>query len=297
MSLRNVWKRKLVLAVALLAALAGGSSASLAETTSERALRTGTLTIGFANNPPWGFRGPDGEASGYSPDLVRAAFAPLGINKLEVVVVETGALIPALNANRLDIIAQGLGINPQRCQAAIFSEPDLAVGDAVLVAKGNPLNIHSYADVVANPKIRLGAGRGSSNSQNALDSGVPSSQLTLYQDHPSGVAALIAGRIDAYTASTGSIIAIMQSENMMQGLERATPFQGLLNANGEPVLNYAALVFRPTDTDLRDLYNKRLIEMRKDGTLAKIMTKYGFSPKEEMPSEKVTTEQLCAGRS
>ncbi len=293
---RYAWTKKLWLGIGFVALMAMNVVAPAhAETASEKALRTKSLVVGYANQRPWGFTGPDGQATGFSPDMVKAAFEPLGITNITSVIAEVGALIPALAARRIDMVASALGINPERCRQAIFSEPDLAVGDGVLVAKGNPLKIHSYADIQANPKIRLGGGRGSSNAQNARDSGIPASQITLFQDHPSGVSALLGDRIDAYTLSMGSLVAIMSGGNV-QNIERASPFKGLIKPNGEEFLNYAALAFRPADTDLRDLYNKRLIEMRKDGTLAKILVKYGFSATDNMPSENVKTAQLCSGQ-
>lgn len=285
---------RLALGVAAALAALAFASKGFAQAASNDALKDRKITVGFANQSPWGFKGEDGEATGFHPDLVRAAFKPLGVEKIELVIAEFGALIPALAAGRVDIVASGLAINQQRCKQVIFSEPDLAVGDGVLVAKGNPLNIHSYADVLANPKIRMGGGRGSSNTQNALDAGIPASQMTLFQDIGSSVSALTAKRVDAVTMSLGSLIAVMQSPNL-KDVERAAPFKPFIKPNGQPALNYAALAFRPADKALRDLYNKRLVEMRKDGTLAKIMEKYGFSPAEEMAPETVTAAQLCQG--
>jgi polar amino acid transport system substrate-binding protein len=270
------------------------TSRGFAQAMSETMLKGRKITIGFANQSPWGLKGEDGEATGFHPDLVRAAFKPLGVEKIELVIAEFGALIPALAAKRVDIVASGLAINPQRCKQVIFSEPDLAVGDGVLVAKGNPFKIHSYADVVANPQIRMGGGRGSSNTQNALDAGIPASQMTLFQDVGASVSALTAKRVDAVTMSIGSLIAVMQSPNL-KDVERAMPFKPFIKPNGQPALNYAALAFRPADTELRDLYNKRLAEMRNDGTLTRIMEKYGFSPTDEMAPQTVTAAELCRG--
>src|SRR3546814_12929420 len=95
------------------------------------------------------------------------------------------------------MVASGIAITPARCKVVIFSEPDLAVGDSLIVKKGNPLNIHSYANIVANSKIRLAGGRGTLNSKKALDADVTASQLPYLGDAQAKFAALVAHRVDA----------------------------------------------------------------------------------------------------
>ncbi|TKR53454.1 ectoine/hydroxyectoine ABC transporter substrate-binding protein EhuB [Allopusillimonas ginsengisoli] len=271
--------------------LASIGSAPAAATSADALDNKEKLTIGIHNRSPWGFRGADGEATGFHPDLVRAAFAPLGIDNIEFVIADFGALIPGLIANRFDMIASGIAITPARCKAVIFSEPDLAVGDSLIVKQGNPYNIHSYADIVANKKIRLGGGRGTLNTKNAVNSGVPDAQMVLFQDTESVISAVIAGRVDAATLSAPSVIAALQDRNI-KGVERATPFTGLIR-DGHPAAMYTAIAFRPKDTALRDAYNKQLAVLKNDGTVKKIMGKYGFTDEEEVSGD-ITTEKICA---
>lgn len=272
-------------------ALTAVSSAPAIATTADAATIKEKLTIGIHNRSPWGFRGTDGEATGFHPDIVRAAFAPLGAKNIEFVIADFGALIPGLIANRFDMIASGIAITPARCKAVIFSEPDLAVGDSLIVAQGNPFNIHSYADIVANDKIRLGGGRGTLNTKNAIDAGVPQSQMVLFPDTESVISAVIAGRADAATLSAPSVISALQDKNI-KGVERATPFTGLVR-DGHPAAMYTAIAFRPKDTALRDAYNTQLAKLKSDGTVKEIMSKYGFTNEETVPDD-LTAEQICA---
>src|SRR5690606_6183890 len=101
----------------------------------------GTVTIGIHNRAPWGFRTAEGDVSGYHPDLVRAVFSSLGIDKVDFVAAEFGALIPGLQAKRFDMIASGLAITPERCEQVLFSEPDLTIVDGLLIKQGNPEGI------------------------------------------------------------------------------------------------------------------------------------------------------------
>jgi polar amino acid transport system substrate-binding protein len=273
-------------------ALIAATLAGHAETTRERVLREGTIVIGISNGSPWGYRDASGQPVGFHPDLVRAAFARLGVNKVEMVVTEFGALIPALTANRFDAIAAGLYISPERCQLVAFSDPDLKLADAALVAKGNPKNVHSYADVAADPGVKFGVGRGSTTAKNASAAGVPEDRMQLFPDIQSNVSALLTGRIDVAAFSAPTVARILSDANII-GLERVVPFQGASQQGGGDRLSYSAVAFRKQDSDLRDLYNTKLRELKSDGTLAKIMTKYGFSDDEKAPD--LSSDQVCGG--
>lgn len=276
-----------------LAALSASVAQSLAQTTLERMRSSGKITIAIHNQAPWGFRGQDGEATGFHPDLIRAAFKPMGVTDIEFVITDFGALIPSLLAQRVDVVASGLAVTPARCEQVAFSEPDLAIGDAVLVATGNPLNIHSYADIAANPDISIGGSRGSANVANALAAGVPQAQIQQFQNTEASVSAMLAGRVTALTFSSGTALAVLKDPKIT-GLERAMPFKGYIKPNGMPAANYAAIAFRKDDQDLRDAYNARLAQLKADGTLAAIVKQYGFTAEETTP-DTIKTEKLCSG--
>jgi len=261
--------------------------------TLETVLKSHKVTIGIHNRQPWGFRAEDGSAAGFHPDLIRTAFQRLGVTQVDFVITEFGALIPGMSAGRFDMVASGIAITPERCKVVIFSEPDLAVGDSLIVKKGNPLGIHSYDDIKANPKIRLTGGRGTLNSKNALDAGVPTSQLTYLGDPQAMLSAILAGRADAATLSAPSVVGLLQDPKL-QGVERAKPFTGLVK-NGVPSMMYTAIAFRADDESLRDAYNKELSALKADGTVDKLRAKYGFTDDDKV-DDAVTTAKVCAGQ-
>ncbi|MBS7703752.1 ectoine/hydroxyectoine ABC transporter substrate-binding protein EhuB [Chelatococcus asaccharovorans] len=283
--------RRLAAFVASIVAIcAFGANAAFALSLKEKVLSGAELKVGIHNQVPWGFKTPDGRVAGVHPDMIRAVLEPLGVKKIDFVVVEFGALIPSLISKRIDAVASGLAITPQRCEQVIFSEPDLAIGDGVLVKAGNPLNIHSYEDIAKTPSIRMAGGRGSSNTENAIKAGISKERVQQFPDVQAGVSALMAGRIDAITFSTGTAIGILQDPNI-RGIERAMPFTGLL-VSGKPVVNYAAIAFRPEDADLRDLYNEGLAKMKVEGKLKSILAKSGFSDGEIAP-DTAKASDLC----
>jgi polar amino acid transport system substrate-binding protein len=286
-------KARAVAALCLtLLALAAVTGPATAETAHERILREGKIVIGISNGAPWGFRDKDGAPAGFHPDLIKAAFESLGVRNVELVITEFGALIPALVTRRFDAIAAGLYITPERCELVAFSDPDLKLADAALVLEGNPKNIRSYAEIAANPEIKFGAGRGSTTAKNAAAAGVPDEQTLLFPDIQANVSALLTGRIDVAAFSAPTVARILSDDNI-SGIERALPFQGLIEENGKERFGYSAIAFRKEDGDLRDLYNSRLKALKADGAVASIMTKHGFSEQETAPD--LTYKQICDG--
>jgi polar amino acid transport system substrate-binding protein len=250
------------------------------------------LVVGIHNRTPWGFRDKRNNVVGIHPDIVRAVFAPLGVTEFEFVVSDFGAMIPGLLAGRFDIIASGVAITPARCEQVLFSEPDVAVGDSLLVLKGNPLKLHSYEDVAKNPNVRLAGGRGSENTKNALAAGIPESQVAMFPNNEAAVSAILAGRADAATLSVPSAIGVIE-EQKVQGIERALPFKGLIKPNGQPAKLYTGIVFPKGSAKLRDAYNAEFAKLRAEGRLAPIMAKYLFTADDDAGS--ITTAQICGG--
>lgn len=277
-------------AITVFSAFSGLSSSKAQAQTSEWAGKK--LVVGIHNRTPWAYRDQDNNVVGIHPDVIRAVFAPLGVKDFEFVVSDFGAMIPGLLAGRFDIIASGVAITPPRCEQVLFSEPDVAVGDSLLVKKGNPLNLHSYEDIAKNPKVRLAGGRGSENTKNATAAGVPESQVSLFPNNEAAVSAILADRADAATLSAPSAIGVID-EQKVGGIERAVPFKGLIKPNGQPAKLYTGTVFPKSSAKLRDAYNAELAKLRASGALKPIMEKYNFTADEDAGS--ITTAQICAG--
>jgi len=276
------------IAAALL--LISSASDTSAETTKERILREGRIVVGIHNRSPWGFRDEKtGEATGWHPDILKAAFAELGVKNLEFQVTEFGALIPGLLAGRFDAVASGLSITPERCKQVAFGAPDLQAPDAAIVLAGNPKKINSYADIAAQDGIIMGAGRGSVVTTNAAAAGVPSSRMLLFPDIESNLSALRAGRIDTALMASPTVIGLLAGRGG-HGLERVAPFDV-----GKAQTNFAAIAFRKQDADLRATYDEQLAKLKSTEAFAAIMKKYGFGAQEAVPPG-ILTADLCNGQ-
>ncbi|MEX3954269.1 ectoine/hydroxyectoine ABC transporter substrate-binding protein EhuB [Paraburkholderia sp. EG287A] len=280
----NVVLGTLVAVAALL-----GASTTQAQGVLSKAKATGTIRVGIFNQPPWGYVDANGNVKGQTVDILRAAFAGLGITKIDAVVADFGALIPGLTSKRFDVIAAGLYIKPERCKLVAFGNPDIQMSDALLVPKGNPKNLHSYADIAKDKSVMLATGRGSVEYQHAIDAGIPKDRVSAFTDTDAELAALTSHRADAVVETAATISVWAKASDK---LERALPFTQPVGADGKALYGYPALAFRPADADFRDAYNAQLKKLRESGKMLEILKQYGFS-EADLPPENLTSTDLC----
>ncbi|RVK31274.1 ectoine/hydroxyectoine ABC transporter substrate-binding protein EhuB [Sinorhizobium meliloti] len=274
--------------VAVVAALCDTRIAHAQEVLS-KAKESGTVRVGIFNQAPWGYVDAEGRIKGQAIDTLRAAFAPLGITKVDAVVTDFGALIPGLTSKRFDVIAAGLYIKPERCKLVAFGNPDIQMSDALLVRKGNPKNLHSYADIATDESSTLATGRGNVQYQHAIDAGVPKERISAFTDNDAELAALISGRVDAVVETAATISTFAKTSDQV---ERALPFAQPVSADGKTLYGYPALAFRPADSDFRDAYNAELKKLRESGKILEILEQYGFA-EPDLPPENLTSADLC----
>ena len=261
----------------------------------ERALEylaENTLHVGIYNQAPWGFRDAEGEVRGFDIDIIRAVLEPIENAGIDFTVTQFPALIPGLQANRFDIATGGLYITPERCELVEFTNSTLKAPDAAIVVKGNPKNIHSFADIAENEDVIFGATRGSITAKHAEMAGVPDNRQSLFQDNASTLAALIGGRVDVGVSSAGVAITLLSDENVASRLERALPFEGVKDENGEEIFGNVALAFRSDHGELRDFFDERIAELKQSGELLEIMQRYGFTEAET--ATETPRSSLCA---
>ncbi|WP_052958103.1 transporter substrate-binding domain-containing protein [Aquamicrobium sp. LC103] len=264
---------------------------SIAEESAQEYLASNTLNVGIYNQAPWGFKDANGEVRGFDVDVIRAVLESTENKGIEFSVTQFPALIPGLQASRFDVATGGLYITPARCELVEFTNPTLKVPDAAIVLKGNPKNIHSFADIAAKEDVIFAATRGSITAKHADMAGVPKERQVLFQDNASTLAALLGGRVDVGVSSAGAAIAILSDPATGERLERAVPFEGVQDEQGNEVFGNVSLAFRADHAALRDFFDERIAEMKANGELLEIMKKYGFT-ETEMAAD-LSHQTLC----
>ncbi|WP_051400182.1 ectoine/hydroxyectoine ABC transporter substrate-binding protein EhuB [Haloechinothrix halophila] len=223
------------------------------------------LTIGIANEQPYGFKKGD-EVTGFSPDVARAVLKEMGYTNFKFEVVDFGALIKNLQAENFDIVAAGMYLTPDRMKQVAFSDPDYCIGESLAVEEGNPHDIENYQSIVDNPDLTLAVASGTVEVGYAEDAGIPDEQLKTYSGIDQMYAALEAGEVDAVTGTAATVKSQVQARSGIEAVESFIPEDSVPPCGG-----YA---FRLEDQEFRDAFNEQLNEFREDGTTTEIITKY-----------------------
>ncbi len=252
-------------------------------------IEAGSVTVGLANEIPYGYEDEEGNILGEAPDVARAVLAELGIDSIEAEVVDFGALIPGLQAGQYDMIAAGMYITPERAEQIIFSDPDYCATYAFAVAEGNPLGVSEFGSIVESGAT-LAVLSGAVDETYAADANVPADQIELFADVNAQYEALLAGRVDAVG---GTSLTVLNQVNANDSEMDSTPAFVPLDADGNEVLGCGGFGF--VDQDFRDAFNDVLRDLLADGTVEGLVTAYGFAPEEVRTAARLTVEDLAGG--
>ncbi|MDT5267409.1 MAG: L-cystine transport system substrate-binding protein tcyB, yecS [Mycobacterium sp.] len=249
--------RRALLAVILLAAVLAAAACGAPDSDkADRIQSAGVLRVGTEGvYAPFSYHDESGQLVGYDVDVARAVGDKLGV-KVEFVETPWDSMFAALEANRFDIVANQVTINPERQQKYDLSGP-YAIGQGVIVTRADDNSIKSLADL----KGKVAAENPTSNwAQLARDNGA---RVESVDGFAQAIKLLNQGRVDIvvndsiavyqYLAETGDTtvkIAAETDEKSEQG--------------------FAAR----KDSGLLPELNKALKDLSSDGTLPKISEKY-----------------------
>lgn len=273
----------------------GGWSLAHAQTgTSEllaKARASGTLRVGCSGHEPSSIVTPD-KFTGESLESAHLVLKGLGIQTLEPVVMQFGGLIPALQAGRIDMIAQSMSITPVRCEQVSFSDPYYAKLTNLMVKKGSNLGLKRFEDIAKDRKIRFGYTLGGTEGPQAKAAGVADEQISTFPSPPALIDALRAGRIDVL-ALPDTQVNWRLSKGGWEAQELETPGSFVPVVDGKEQLTYTAFGFRRSDAAFRDEFNDELARKRKDGSLLDVVTRFGVTKQGYDLAQSRTAAELC----
>ena len=99
--------------------------------------------------------------------------------------------------------------------------------------KGNPKNLHSFADMAKSKDARLGYVDGGFQGVLAQIAGVPKDRILTFPDQILGIRAVADGRIDAFGSIRFLLVGFVETINDPR-LEVADPYSPPINEKGEP---------------------------------------------------------------
>jgi lysine-arginine-ornithine-binding protein len=174
-------------------------------------------------------------------------------------------VIPALLAGKFDVIFSSMAITPPRKQKVIFSDVYYATSPVFVGQASDKSDDVSPAAL----KGKTIGTQSSSIHANYLAAFYKDSEIKLYptQDEPN--LDLASGRID-YVVGDGLVEQDFVDKKGAGCCRIVAKIKRVPDIHGPGV----GAAFRPDDTDLRDLFNKAIVELDNDGTYKKIEDKY-----------------------
>lgn len=274
--------------------LAGcGSGQSSADSLLENLRNGQTLKVASYSQAPWGYMASNGDILGLEPAVARAVAEEMGIENIEFELLAFDGMIPGVTAGRFDMFIGSVYIRPDRCDQVAFANPHVRVGESILTMEGNPYNLHSYEDMIANEEVTIGTATTGVEPDILLAMGLPESRLSRFPDAPSALAGLTADRVQVIAYSAGTILGLVNN-NPDAPVEIATPFaQPTDPETGEVQYGFPAAGFGNSSTELRDAWNEALNQVRDSGKLEELLVEAGLGA-EAVPSPDDTAERLCA---
>lgn len=246
--------RGVVLLVLLVLLVPAQASAAPAENGAQPVVRVGTE----GTYPPFSFHDPStAELTGYDIEVIKAIAEEAGW-KLEFVETQWDAIFPALDAQRIDVIANQVSVNDER-QAKYGLSDTYTYSHGVIVRRKGDDSIKTLADL----KGKTTAQSATSNwAQVARDAGA---NVEAVEGFAQAAALLAQGRVDAIVNDNIAVLDYLASTG-------SDDVEIVGNAGEET--SEQVLAFRKDDTGLLDQANKAITALQADGTLREISEKY-----------------------
>jgi polar amino acid transport system substrate-binding protein len=230
--------------------------------------------VGYAVEAPYAFVAEDGTVTGEAPELARRIAAELGIARVEWRQTDFGALLDELRRGRVDVIAAGMFITPERSRLAAFSLPTFRVRQGLLVRGGNPEQLHGYQDAVARGEVKVAVLEGSVEERLLGAMGMAGDCLLRVPDAAAGREAVRSG-LASGLALSGPTVRWMAVHGG-PGLEAAEPFAQPPEELARS-LGTGAMAFRKEDRRLLAAWNERLAAFLGSAGHRALVGRFGFT--------------------
>ena len=216
-----------------------------------------------ATYPPFESVDPSGAIVGFEVDYAKALCVKMKVS-CTFQNQDWDGVIPALLANKFDVIFSSMNMTPARAQRLLFSDMYYATAPVWVTAAG------TKSDDVS-PTALKGKSVGTQSSTifaAYLDKLYPGVDIKLYPGGDEPFMDLASGRLD-YTVGD-----ILVAEKFMAGHAGCCRIVTEIPRTPDIFGPGVAAAFRPTDTDLAAMFNKAIAEADADGTYKQIAARY-----------------------
>lgn len=157
----------------------------------DKVVKNGVMRVGFSSFVPWAMQDKNGEYIGFEVDVAKRLARDLGV-EIELVPTRFSGIVPALLANKFDIIIGSLSVTPERNLKGNFSIPyDYATIEAV--ANKEKTKGMKFPDDYNKPEVVIAVRSGGTPALLAKKM-FPNATLRLFDDEAPAVQDVIAGR-------------------------------------------------------------------------------------------------------
>jgi cystine transport system substrate-binding protein len=222
----------------------------------EQIKEDGVLTVGTEGTyAPYTFHDESGELTGYDVEVAREVAERMGL-EIEFKETKWDAMFAGLNSERFDMIANQVGIKPDREEKYDFSEP-YTYSSAVLVAPTDS-EIESFEDLEGKKSAQ------SLTSNFAQIAESHGAEIVSVEGFNPAMQLLANGRVDATVNDRLSVLDYLNTqENAPVEIK-----------DRQEDAAATAFMFREDNPELIKAVNEALASMREDGTLKEISNKW-----------------------
>ena len=227
----------------------------------------GVLTVGSSNDAPFAYLdASNNQFSGVDAVIIKEIAKRLGINKVEMKQIPFENLLIELNKSTVDMVTDGMYIKPARLEQALFTDVWYKEGEAVVVKKDS--SIKAKDDL----KDKVVGGQKGTAFLEVAEKWVAegkAKEIKIFSNQAELMMAVNTGKIDA-CVTDGIVAGYTLKQDSSLNLRILSPYDA--EAAGKIG---AALRFE--DKDFNAEVNKTLNDMKKDGTLMKILQEFGLN--------------------
>lgn len=227
----------------------------------------GYILIGSSNDAPFSYKDvKTGKLEGIDIEILREICSRLGIPDIQMKVIDFSNLLVELNNNSIDMVVDAMYVKNERLQIAAFTDKWYQEGEAVVIPADS--KIATKEDLKGKT---VGAQPGTTfyeTAQKWLEDG-KIGKLKAYDSQATLMTAVNMGKVEA-VVTDGIVAGYTLSSDSSLKLKLLSPYEA--EASGQIG---AAVRFK--DKDFLAEVNMVLNEMKEDGTLMKILEKYGLT--------------------
>lgn len=239
--------------------------------------RGGSLRVGFAVEVPYAYVDAQGQITGEAPEIFRLMAQRLGIERIDWVRMDFASLLPELRLGRIDAIAAGMFVTPERQRLAAFTRPTASVRPALIVRQGEsrvPLKPVTADLEQASTVLWVTVHEAAENGL-LFQAGVPPERISTVPQADRGLRSVAEGHADALAISAVTAWQLVTTHPQW-------PLE--VRTLSDAPAGFPAFVFRHDDVALRDAMDQALLTYLGSEEHQALVRGFGFTS-DEMPPD------------